>query len=72
MQEIRELLAQLKLSVQIDIAIAEKLEEIEKRLYALEENMKLARGANKSNALRLGELTLALADLRQEVNRKNG
>ena len=72
MQEIRELLAQLKLSVQIDIAIADKLEEIEKRLYALEENMKLARGANKSNALRLGELTLALADLRQEVNRKNG
>ena len=72
MQEIRELLAQLKLSVQVDIAIADKLEEIEKRLYALEENMKLARGANKSNALRLGELTLALADLRQEVNRKNG
>ena len=72
MQEIRELLAQMKLSVQVDIAIAEKLEEIEKRLYALEENMKLARGANKSNALRLGELTLAFADLRQEVNGKNG
>lgn len=59
MQAIREMLAQVKLYAQLDMAIVDKLEEIEKRLYALEEDMKLARGANRSNAQRISELTLA-------------
>lgn len=60
MKAIREMLAKVKLYAQLDIAIVDKLEEIEKRVYRLEEDMKLARGSNRSNAQRISELTLAL------------
>ena len=59
MKAIREMLAQIKLYAQLDMAIVDILDEIEKRVYALEEDMKLARGANRSNAQRISELTLA-------------
>lgn len=59
MKAIREMLSQIKLYAQLDIAIVDKLDEIEKRVYALEEDMKLARGANRANAQRISELTLA-------------
>lgn len=59
MKAIREMLSQIKLYAQLDMAIVDKLDEIEKRVYALEEDMKLARGANRSNAQRISELTLA-------------
>lgn len=59
MKAIREMLAQIKLYAQLDMAIVDKLDEIEKRLYVLEEDMKLARGANRSNAQHISELTLA-------------
>ena len=65
MKAIREMLAKVKLYAQLDIAIVDKLEEIEKRVYCLEEDMKLARGSNRSNAQRISELTLALGTLKR-------
>lgn len=59
MKAIRQMLAQIKLYAQLDMAIVDKLDEIEKRVYVLEEDMKLARGSNRSNAQRISELTLA-------------
>lgn len=59
MKAIREMLAHIKMYAQLDMAIVDKLDEIEKRVYALEEDMKLARGANRANAQRISELTLA-------------
>ena len=59
MKAIREMLAQIKLYAQLDMAIVDKLDEIERRVYALEQDMKLARGSNRSNAQRISELTLA-------------
>lgn len=65
MKQIRELLAQLKLYAQLDMAFCDKLDELETRVYKLEEEMKLARGANKSNATRIGELTLAFGSFKR-------
>ena len=65
MKAIREMLAQIKLYAQLDMAIVDKLDDIEKRVYALEEDMKLARGANRSNAQRISELTLAFGALKR-------
>ena len=65
MKAIKEMLAKVKLYAQLDMAIVDKLEEIEKRVYCLEEDMKLARGSNRSNAQRISELTLALGTLKR-------
>lgn len=65
MKAIKEMLAKVKLYAQLDIAIVDKLEEIEKRVYCLEEDMKLARGSNRSNAQRISELTLSLGTLKR-------
>lgn len=65
MKAIREMLAQIKLYAQLDMAIVDKLGEIEKRVYVLEEDMKLARGANRSNAQRISELTLAFGSFKR-------
>lgn len=65
MKAIKEMLSKVKLYAQLDMAIVDKLEEIEKRVYCLEEDMKLARGSNRSNAQRISELTLALGSLKR-------
>ena len=65
MKAILEMLAKVKLYAQLDMAIVDKLEEIEKRVYSLEEDMKLARGSNRANAQRISELTLALGSLKR-------
>ncbi len=65
MKAIRQMLAQIKMYAQLDMAIVDKLDEIEKRVYALEEDMKLARGANRSNAQRISELTLAFGSFKR-------
>lgn len=65
MKAIKEMLAKVKLYAQLDMAIVDKLEEIEKRVYCLEEDMKLARGSNRANAQRISELTLALGSFKR-------
>lgn len=65
MKAIREMLSQIKLYAQLDMAIVDKLDEIEKRVYSLEEDMKLARGANRANAQRISELTLAFGSFKR-------
>ena len=65
MKAILEMLAKIKLYAQLDMAIVDKLDDIEKRVYALEEDMKLARGANRANAQRISELTLAFGTLKR-------
>lgn len=63
MANIKELIAQLKLYAQLEIAFAEKLDELEARVYALEEQMKLVRSGNESNARQVGSLMLRLQSL---------
>lgn len=43
MDFIKECLTQLKMRLRLDTAIVEKLEDLEKRCYALEEHVKLLR-----------------------------
>lgn len=63
MANIKELIAQLKLYAQLEIAFAEKLDELEARVYALEEQMKLVRSGNETNARQVGAVMLRLQSL---------
>lgn len=60
MASIKELLAQLKLYTQLDMAFADKLDDLEARVYALEEKQKLLDSATKSNARRIGDTLMRL------------
>lgn len=65
MDNLRELLSQLKLFLRFDMAVVDKLEEFEKRVYALEENRKAKDQAILSLERRYSELLLILKDLKQ-------
>lgn len=63
MKNIRDLLARLGLLCRLETAIVNKLEEIDRRLYALEENRKLKDPA-------ILQLQKDLGTLRSEVRAK--
>lgn len=65
MDNLRELLSQLKLFLRFDMAVVDKLEDFEKRVYALEENRKAKDQAILSLERRYSELLLILKDLKQ-------
>lgn len=65
MDFIRECLAQLKLRLRLDTAIVDKLEEYEKRLYALEEDLKLLKARNKIQDETLAQLRLIVQNERR-------
>ena len=58
MDFIRECLAQLKMRLRLDTAIVEKLEELEQRVYALEEDNKLLKARNKLQDEKLGKVSM--------------
>lgn len=60
MDFIRECLAQLKMRLRLDIAIVDKLEELEKRVYALEEDNKLLKARNAIQDENLSKLRLVV------------
>lgn len=67
MEVIRELLGKIKLFARFEIAVADKLDDHEKRLYKLEENKKLKDAAILQMQKELGELRLILNNIRREV-----
>lgn len=64
MDFIRECLAQLKMRLRLDTAIVEKLEDLEKRLYALEQDNKLLKARNKIQDKKLSQLLLVVQNER--------
>lgn len=62
MDFIKECLAQLKMRLRLDTAIVDKLEEYEKRLYALEQDIKLLKARNQIQDKALAELRLVVQD----------
>lgn len=60
MDFIRECLAQLKMRLRLDTAIVDKLEELEKRVYALEEDNKLLKARNAIQDENLSKLRLVV------------
>lgn len=66
---IKELLAQLKLYYQLDVAFAEKLDELEERLYRVEEDTKLLKAGKSSSDRRVGDLMMAFSSLKDEVKK---
>ena len=60
MDFIRECLAQLKMRLRLDTAIVEKLEDLEKRVYALEQDNKLLKARNEIQNKELAQLRLVV------------
>lgn len=64
MDFIKECLAQLKMRLRLDTAIVDKLEEYEKRLYALEQDNKLLKSRNQIQDEKLAKLILVVQNER--------
>lgn len=60
MDFIRECLAQLKMRLRLDTAIVDKLEDLEKRCYALEQDNKLLKARNEIQNKELTQLRLVV------------
>lgn len=60
MDFIKECLAQLRMMFRLRVAMAEKLEELETRIYALEEDNKLLKARNKLQDEKLYKLSLVV------------
>lgn len=60
MDFIKECLAQIKMRLRLDTAIVDKLEELEKRVYALEQDNKLLRARTEIQDKALSELRLVV------------
>lgn len=60
MDFIKECLAQLKMRFRLDTAIVEKLEDLEKRVYALEQDNKLLKARNEIQNKELTQLRLVV------------
>lgn len=60
MDFIKECLAQLKMRLRLDTAIVDKLEELEGRVYALEETLKLVKARDAIQDEKLSKLTLVI------------
>lgn len=71
MDGIKELLAQIKLFARFDVAVADKLEELENRIYACEKNTERMTVACRSLEKRYSEMLMVLKDIKPE-NRQNG
>lgn len=67
MDFIRECLAQLKMRLRLDTAIVDKLEDLEKRCYALEQDNQLLKARNKIQDEKLTKLLLVVQNERKTV-----
>lgn len=67
MEALKELLGQIKIFARFDVAVCDKLEDLEKRIYALEENRKLKDQAILSLEKRYSELLLIVKDIKRSV-----
>lgn len=67
MKLLRELAGKLKLFSDLELAMCEKLEENDRRLYALEEEKKRLRAAVDSHAQKIYEMQMILGELRRKA-----
>lgn len=67
MENIRELLSQIKLFCQFDVAVCAKLEELETAVYALQEKQKLTDAAIKSLNTRYSECLMVVKSIKQQT-----
>lgn len=67
MQRIRELLQQLTLHFQVEIAIADQLEALEGRIKALEDENVKTRAKLQSLEKRYGDLLMALNSINKKI-----
>lgn len=67
MEQVKELLSQLKLFCRLDVAFTEKLEEHDSRLYRLEEDNKRNTAAIRSLEKRYSELLYAFRSVKDDM-----
>lgn len=67
MEQIKEILAHIKLFCRFDVAVTEKLEQVESRLYALEEDNKRNTATVRSLEKHYSEMLLVIRDLKRSV-----
>lgn len=67
MEALKELLGQIKIFARFDVAVCDKLEDLEKRIYALEENRKLKDQAILSLEKRYSEMMLIVKDIKRSI-----
>lgn len=65
MEQIKEILSHIKLFCCFDVAVTEKLEQVEARLYALEEDNKRNTATIRSLEKRYSEMLLVIRDLKR-------
>lgn len=66
MNKLREILAEMGLAFRLDMAVVEKLEELEGRIKALEENRKMKDQAILSLEKRWSECLLVIKSMKNE------
>ena len=67
MSKLRELIGKLGLAFQLDLAMVESIEDLQKRVYALEENRKMKDQAIKSLEHRYSELLAVVGSMKKEM-----
>lgn len=67
MEKLRELIGKLGLAFQLDLAMVESIEDLQKRVYALEENRKMKDQAIKSLEHRYSELLAVVGSLKKDM-----
>ena len=70
MANLRELIAQLKLFCQLDVAFCDKIEEQDKQIYALQEDNKRLKASVHSLERRYSELLYAFGSYKKEQEPK--
>lgn len=72
MQKLRELIGKLGCAFQLDLAMVESIEDLQRRVYALEENRKMKDQTIKSLEHRYSELLAVVGSLKKEISGKGG
>lgn len=69
MDRIKDLITQVRLFCAFDVAVAEKLEEIDQRLYALEQDNKRGIAARRVLEKQYSDLLYALRSLKLDTSK---
>lgn len=69
MEKLKEILGQLGLKFRFEVALVDKLDEVERRLYALEENQKKDSAAIRANNMKYSELLMIVKSERADARR---
>ena len=72
MSKLRELIGKLGLAFQLDLAMVESIEDLQKRVYALEENRKMKDQTIKSLEHRYSELLAVVGSMKKEMSASRG